>query len=155
MARTESTMVELGTGLPTFTLPEPLTGRSWSDKDLKGPLVVMFLCNHCPYVVHVLDPLLELTREYTARGIQFVAINANDGLARALRVTHAPFDGDTVFVAATGARKVSDPVNELTEICAIAADCLARAIARGVYEATALPFPGALPAWSDIYRGRG
>lgn len=78
MARTESTMVELGTALPAFTLPEPRTGRTWSHTDLKLPLVVMFLCNHCPYVVHVLDGLLALTREYTGRGIQFVAINAND-----------------------------------------------------------------------------
>jgi L-aminopeptidase/D-esterase-like protein len=80
-----------------------------------------------------------------------LAINANDGLARALRVTHAPFDGDTVFSAATGARKLSDPVNDFTDICATAADCLARAIARGVYEATALPFARALPAWRDLF----
>ena len=80
-----------------------------------------------------------------------LAINANDGLARALRVTHAPLDGDTVFAAATGAREMSDPLNDFTDICTKAADCLARAIARGVYEATALPFKGALPAWRDLY----
>jgi L-aminopeptidase/D-esterase-like protein len=84
-----------------------------------------------------------------------LAVNANDGLARALRVTHAPFDGDTVFAAATGARALVDPVNDFTDICTAAADCLARAIARGVYEATALPFEGALPAWGDLFGRRG
>lgn len=83
-----------------------------------------------------------------------LAINANDGLARALRVTHAPFDGDTVFAAATGAREMRDPVNDFTDICTRAADCLARAIARGVYGATALPFEGALPAWRDLFGRR-
>jgi L-aminopeptidase/D-esterase-like protein len=84
-----------------------------------------------------------------------LAINANDGLARALRVTHAPFDGDTVFAAATGTRELEDPVNDFTDICTTAADCLARAIARGVYEATALPFERALPAWRDLFVRRG
>jgi len=61
---------------------------------------------------------------------------ADDGLARALRPAHAPLDGDTVFAAATGARPLADPLRDLTEIGTLAADCLARAIARGVYEAT-------------------
>ena len=80
-----------------------------------------------------------------------VAIAANDGLARALDLTHAPFDGDTIFAAATGARPLADPVNDLTMIGATAANVLARAIARGVYEAQALPFDGALPAWRDRF----
>ncbi|TVR06092.1 MAG: peptidase S58 family protein [Salinarimonadaceae bacterium] len=83
-----------------------------------------------------------------------VAIAANDGLARALRVTHAPMDGDTIFAAATGAKPLNDPIGDLTLICAAAADVLARAIARGVYEAHALPFPGALPSWSDLFARR-
>lgn len=76
-----------------------------------------------------------------------LALMADDGLARALRPAHAPLDGDTVFAAATGAQPLGDPIAELTEIGSLAADCLARAIARGVYEATALPFAGALPDW--------
>ena len=60
-------------------------------------------------------------------------------------------DGDTVFAAATGRRPLKDAVNELTEMGAIAANVLARAIARGVYEARALPFPGALPSWRDKF----
>lgn len=80
-----------------------------------------------------------------------VAIAANDGLARALDVTHAPFDGDTIFTAATGARPLCDPVQDLTMIGAMAANVLARAIARGVFTATSLPHESALPAWRDRF----
>ena len=80
-----------------------------------------------------------------------VAIAANDGLARALDVTHAPFDGDTIFTAATGARPLADPVQDLTMIGAMAANVLARAIARGVFTATSLPHESALPAWRDRF----
>ncbi|MBV8792869.1 MAG: P1 family peptidase, partial [Pseudolabrys sp.] len=62
---------------------------------------------------------------------------------------HTQLDGDVVFAAATGKKSVADPIHGLTEIGMIAANVLARAIARGVYEAKALPFPGALPAWRD------
>lgn len=64
-----------------------------------------------------------------------LAIAANDGLARGLRLTHAAMDGDTVFAAATGARRLDGPARDLVEIGALAADCLARAIARAIYEA--------------------
>lgn len=80
-----------------------------------------------------------------------VAIAANDGLARALDVTHAPFDGDTIFAASTGTRPLADPVNDLTMIGAVAANVLARAIARGVFTATSLPHESALPAWRDRF----
>jgi L-aminopeptidase/D-esterase-like protein len=80
-----------------------------------------------------------------------LALMANAGLARALRLVHAPLDGDTVFSAATGHKPMTDRVAQLTEMGAVAADCLARAVARGVFEATALPFPGALPAWRDLF----
>lgn len=80
-----------------------------------------------------------------------LAIMADDGLARAIRPSHAPMDGDTVFAVATLAKPMRDATYDLTEIGLAAADCLARAVARGVYEATALPFPGALPAWKDRY----
>ena len=80
-----------------------------------------------------------------------MAIMADDGLARAVRPAHAPMDGDTVFAVATRRKPLTDPLPDLTEIGMAAGDCLARAIARGVYEATALPFPGALPAWRDKF----
>jgi L-aminopeptidase/D-esterase-like protein len=80
-----------------------------------------------------------------------LAIAAHGGLAKALSLSHALFDGDTVFAAATGRRPLSEPEDDVIAICATAANCLARAIARGVYEATALPFPGAQPAWRDRF----
>jgi L-aminopeptidase/D-esterase-like protein len=75
---------------------------------------------------------------------------ADDGLARAVRPAHAPMDGDTVIAVATLARPMTHPAH-LTEVGMAAGDVLARAIARGVYEATALPFEGALPAWRDRF----
>ncbi len=86
-----------------------------------------------------------LSKAHCAR----VAIMAQDGLALALRPAHAPMDGDTVFAASTAkARKAN--LRDVAEIGLLAAECVARAIARGVYEARALPFAGALPDW----RGR-
>jgi L-aminopeptidase/D-esterase-like protein len=80
-----------------------------------------------------------------------LAVASHAGLARAMRLSHALFDGDTIFAAATGRKPLKDEVAEFTELTAVAADCLARAIARGVYEATALPFPSAQPAWQDKF----
>jgi len=79
-----------------------------------------------------------------------LAIMADDGMARALRPAHAPMDGDTVFAVSTLKGSRVDAVG-LAELGHVAADCLARAVARGVYEATALPFAGALPAWKDRF----
>lgn len=80
-----------------------------------------------------------------------LAIMADDGLARSLRPVHAPMDGDTVFAAATGKRALVDPLHDLTELGQTAADCLARAVARGVFEARALSFAGALPDWQTRF----
>lgn len=82
-----------------------------------------------------------------------LAIMADDGLAKAIRPAHAPMDGDTVIAAAMLRKPLMHEVIDLTEIGLAAADCLARAIARGVYEATALPFAGALPSWRDKFGG--
>jgi L-aminopeptidase/D-esterase-like protein len=76
-----------------------------------------------------------------------LAVMAHDGMARALRPSHAAMDGDTVFAAATGHALSVPTLRDKIEIGALAADCLARAIARAVYEATPLPFKGALPSW--------
>jgi D-aminopeptidase len=81
-----------------------------------------------------------------------LAVTAQDGLARAIYPVHTPLDGDTVFAAATGAKPLADPVGGLAALGALAANVLARAVARGVYAATALPFPGALPTWRDKFR---
>jgi D-aminopeptidase len=80
-----------------------------------------------------------------------LAVTAQDGLARAIYPVHTPLDGDTVFAASTGKRPLTDPVYAFAELGAIAANVLARATARAVFEATALPFAGALPAWKDKF----
>jgi L-aminopeptidase/D-esterase-like protein len=82
-----------------------------------------------------------------------VAVMAQDGLARAIRPVHAPFDGDVVFVLSTGRRPLIEPTAfTLTRLGALAADTLARAVARGVYEAT--PWPGTATAcWRDLPAG--
>ncbi len=81
-----------------------------------------------------------------------MAIMADDGLARAIHPAHAPMDGDTVFAAATGAGAAADDV-ALTELGHVAACVLARAIGRGVFHATALPYPGALAGWQQRFGG--
>lgn len=80
-----------------------------------------------------------------------LAVIAQTGLARAIYPVHTPLDGDIVFAAATGAKPLPDSVVALSELGMVAANALARAVARGVYEATALPFPGAMPSWRDRF----
>ena len=80
-----------------------------------------------------------------------LAIVAQDGLALALRPAHAALDGDVVFAAATGSNTRKPTPGDLTEIGALAAETLARAVARGIYEARVLPFPDALPSWRDKF----
>ena len=80
-----------------------------------------------------------------------LAVMAQDGLARAIYPVHTPLDGDVVFSAATGAVDLADSHYGLAELGMVAANTMARAIARAVYEATALPFPGALPSWKDRF----
>jgi L-aminopeptidase/D-esterase-like protein len=84
-----------------------------------------------------------------------LAIMAHDGMARALRPSHACMDGDTIFAAATGAAKKLPSIRDRIELGMAAADCLARAIARAVYEAESLPFPGALPSWQKRHGQAG
>lgn len=80
-----------------------------------------------------------------------LAIMAQDGLARAIYPVHTPLDGDVVFSAATGAKALTDPTYGLAELGMLAANVMARAIARGVFEATTLRFPNALPSWHDRF----
>ncbi len=79
MVRTPSTMLPLGTAAPDFSLPN-IDGRLMSLADVAGErgTVVMFICNHCPFVKHVADQLAILGREYLPRGVGFVAISSND-----------------------------------------------------------------------------
>jgi len=82
-----------------------------------------------------------------------LAVMAQTGLARAIYPVHTPLDGDVLFAAATGKKPLADPLHSLSLLGAIAANVTARAIARGVYEASALPFAGALPTWKDKFGG--
>jgi D-aminopeptidase len=81
--------------------------------------------------------------------VKQLAVMAQDGLARAIYPAHTTLDGDTVFAAATGGRALADPINEVAELGAIAANVLARAVARGVFEAKALP--GGPPSWRECH----
>ncbi|MFT4120372.1 P1 family peptidase [Bradyrhizobium sp.] len=79
-----------------------------------------------------------------------LAMIAQTGFARAIYPVHAPLDGDVLFAAAT-CEKPIEPLVELTELGMVAANVVARAIARGIHSATALPFTDALPAWKDRF----
>jgi D-aminopeptidase len=80
-----------------------------------------------------------------------LAIMAQSGLSRAIYPVHTPLDGDVVFAASTGRKPLADPMLALTKLGTLAANVVARAIARGVFEAAALPFPGALKSWKDQF----
>jgi L-aminopeptidase/D-esterase-like protein len=80
-----------------------------------------------------------------------LAIMAQSGLSRAIYPVHTPLDGDVVFTASTGRRPLADGHVGLTHLGTLAANAVARAIARGVFEAAALPFPGALRSWKDQF----
>ena len=80
MSATPSTMMPLGTIAPSFELPDTVSGETMSLSELKGEkaTLVMFLCNHCPYVLHVNDELVRIANEYQPKGISFIAISSND-----------------------------------------------------------------------------
>ncbi len=84
MAYTESNMLPLGTIAPDFCLPDPATGQEVSLADISQgarATVVMFLCNHCPYVLYVNPEIVRIVEEYRPRGVAFVGINSNDAEA--------------------------------------------------------------------------
>ena len=80
MARTPSNMLALGTRAPAFALPDTVSGKTLSLEQVRGArgTVVMFICNHCPYVKHVNPELVRVAKDYQRRGVGFVAISAND-----------------------------------------------------------------------------
>lgn len=80
MARTPSNMLPLGTKAPDFELLDTVSDQKLSLNKLKGEkgTVVMFICNHCPFVIHVNPEISKLGREYQSKGINFVAISSND-----------------------------------------------------------------------------
>lgn len=80
MALTPSNMLPIGTEAPDFTLQDPVNGGEKSLNQLKSDkaTVIMFICNHCPYVKHVQGGLVELGNDYVNKGVSFIAINSND-----------------------------------------------------------------------------
>ncbi len=83
MAATPSTMIPLGTVAPDFTLREVVFGKSVDLQSLRSntATVLMFICNHCPFVKHIQQELVRLANDYIPHGITFVAISSNDALA--------------------------------------------------------------------------
>ena len=82
MSATPSTMMPLGTIAPPFKLRDTVSGESLSLVNLKGEkaTLVMFICNHCPYVIHINDELVRLAKEYQPKGVSFIAISSNDAI---------------------------------------------------------------------------
>lgn len=82
MSATPSTMMPLGTIAPPFELHDTVSGESLSLANLKGEeaTLVMFICNHCPYVIHINDELVRLAKEYQPKGVSFIAISSNDAI---------------------------------------------------------------------------
>jgi peroxiredoxin len=80
MPAVETTLIPLGFRAPHFTLPDTISGKEISLEQLKGAkaTVLMFICNHCPYVIHIREELIKMAKEYIPRGISFIAISSND-----------------------------------------------------------------------------
>ncbi len=80
MSLTPSTMLPLGTLAPAFQLPDTVSGKTISLQNAHGKIatVIIFICNHCPYVKHIQQKLVEVAKHYQNNGIQFIAISAND-----------------------------------------------------------------------------
>jgi thiol-disulfide isomerase/thioredoxin len=97
MARTPSNMIPLGTVAPDFFLPDTVSGSMVGLKDLAGSkgTLVMFICNHCPFVKHVNPELVRISRDYREKGIRLVAISSND-------VAGYPQDGPLQMAAMAG-----------------------------------------------------
>lgn len=78
MVETPSTMFSLGTRAPDFALEDAVKSETFRLEDFEGKvLVVMFICNHCPFVVHVRDEITRVATDYAPRGVSFAAINSN------------------------------------------------------------------------------
>lgn len=87
MALTESTMMPLGTQAPNFHIKDVMTDRYMTLEDVQSPVatVFFFICNHCPYVIHINSELVRIANDYRHKGVSFVAISSND-------VTKSPED---------------------------------------------------------------
>lgn len=80
MAQTPTTIIPLGFAAPEFSLHDAVSGKVISLNELKSDkaTVIMFICNHCPFVVHIVDELVKLANDYIPNGVSFIAISSND-----------------------------------------------------------------------------
>ncbi len=80
MAETPSKMIPLGTKAPDFSLPDTISGKTYSLNDVKGDkaTIIIFICNHCPYVIHVIEGIVSVPLDYVEKDISFIAISSND-----------------------------------------------------------------------------
>ena len=92
MARTESNMLALGTMAPPFSLLDTQSGKKLQLQEMAGisGTVIMFICNHCPFVIHVNPEISKIANDYIAKGIAFIAISSND-------VINYPQDGPSLM----------------------------------------------------------
>jgi len=104
MSLTDSTMMPLGTPAPAFTLPDTVSGHTTTFDDIAGPqgTVVVFICNHCPYVLHIMDEIVAVAAHYRPHGVGFVAISSND-------VNDRPEDGPEQMKTFAEEREFSFP----------------------------------------------
>ena len=111
MARTPSNMLPLGTLAPDFSLPDTVSGEmiTLSEQPMSPATVIMFICNHCPFVIFVNDELVRLANEYQEKGVLFFAISSND-------VENYPEDSpEKMTEHAKEVKRVLQPVNVQAE----------------------------------------
>lgn len=80
MARTETIAIDLGFLAPDFILPDVVSGKNLSLSEMRGEkaTVIFFICNHCPYVQHIIGAIVALSNDFLEKGVKFIAINSND-----------------------------------------------------------------------------
>jgi L-aminopeptidase/D-esterase-like protein len=140
----------LGDGPAFWAWPYALDGEL-GERAVPDPRVPMEIGDHAfnlPVSANTTLAVVATDLPLTKADATRVAIMAQDGLARALRPVHTPFDGDVVFVLSTGEEAERPSAAQIARLGMFAADCVARAIARGVYEARSL---GGFPAYRELY----
>ena len=133
-----------------FEVGTEFGGRGWPTALNTGDLALRAKGRQRPGETATTIAIIATDAVLTKSQVKRLCIMANDGLARALFPAHAPSDGDTVFGAATGAKPLASDA-DLTVLGHVATQVMARAIARGVHEATALPYPGAQLSWRETF----
>jgi L-aminopeptidase/D-esterase-like protein len=144
--------VVVGDG-PWFWAAPFEVGKEFGGRGFPSPLPAGALEPHTKGAVRQNTTLVVVATDagLTKSQAKRLAVMAQDGLAHAIFPVHTPIDGDIVFAAATGRRPLADPPRGLIRIGAVAMQVVARAIARAVYEATALPGDTGCPGWRDLF----